>query len=175
MAKILLYIAAPYNLLLAGITTRTFLATGLFGYVCLALLPRLLQPKEINVPLRWTAWFVSLIIMLWQSFPNGITSIKYQDTTYRVTANKLNVRAEANKTAKVLFQLRNNNKVVPITQGEDWIKISTDEGEGYVASQYIVKVKEGPWVFLFFSWLFLGACAIKAMLRVVKEDDEGKD
>ncbi len=60
---------------------------------------------------------------------------------YMYTTTKLNVRASCSTDAQVLRMLPERAKVLCIGKGENWSKVRVEEGDAYVASEYLTDEK----------------------------------
>ena len=62
---------------------------------------------------------------------------KYIDVYATVTTKLLNVRSEQNMDSETIAQIKNGEKYSVVEKGEEWVKISVNGKNGYVASEYI--------------------------------------
>lgn len=60
---------------------------------------------------------------------------------YMYTTTKLNVRESCSTDARVIHMLPERAKVLCIGKGETWSKVKVEEGEAYVASEYLTDAK----------------------------------
>lgn len=144
--------------------------TGLFILISLYIIPKInnwlrfgIRPKFIAI-----AFLVSFLGMVFTDSikPSSETEISEADSVeqYYVTASKLNVRKGSGTNHDVVYKLEKGDKVEIISQTNDWTKIKTTQGQGFVSSKYISTEKpESSDTPEWLTYLIIGAIILYAL------------